>query len=53
MSQQNTKAAKNPGYREQYGIVVLCDDEAQQSALYEQLRALLVPQGHKLKLVVT
>ena len=47
------KDSKNPGYREQYGIVVLCRDEAQQSALYEKLRAQLVPLGHKIKLVVT
>lgn len=40
---------KNPGYREQYGVIVVCDDEAQQRAVYERLQA----QGLTLKVVVT
>lgn len=38
---------KNPGYREQFGVVVLCDDEANQRAVYDRLRA----EGLKLKVV--
>lgn len=52
MSQQ-TETTKNAGYREQYGIVIVCADEDKQRALYEELRANLVTQGHKIKLVVT
>jgi hypothetical protein len=40
---------KNPGYREQYGVIVVCDNETQQRAIYEQLHA----QGHRLKVVCT
>lgn len=53
MSQQNTDAAKNPGYREQYGVVIVCPDEARQRSLYERLHAELKPEGLKVKLVVT
>ncbi len=53
LSQTAIKDAKNPGYREQYGVVIVCPDEARQRALYERLHAELKPQGLKVKLVVT
>lgn len=40
---------KNPGYREQYGVIVLCESEAHQRAVYERLHAA----GHKLRVVTT
>ncbi len=40
---------KNPGYREQYGVIVLCDDEAHQKTIYERLAS----QGLKLRVVCT
>lgn len=40
---------KNAGYREQYGIVVICSDEAHQVELYERLKS----QGLTLKVVAT
>lgn len=45
-------AARAPGrngfvYRPRYGIIVLCDDEADQAAKYQQLQRA----GHKLKVV--
>ncbi len=40
---------KNPGYREQYGVIVLCESEAHQRAVYERLHA----DGHKLRVVTT
>jgi hypothetical protein len=36
-------------YSEQYGVIVLCDDEAHQQAVYEELQAA----GHKCRVVVT
>lgn len=36
-------------YREQYGVIVLCDDEQQQQAAYEDLTG----QGYKARVVVT
>lgn len=53
MSQTANPNAKNPGYREQYGVVIVCPSEARQRALYEQLHAQLRPEGLKIKLVVT
>lgn len=43
--------AKKPksAYREQYGIIILCDDETHQQRLYEKLKK----GGHKLRVVVT
>jgi hypothetical protein len=40
--------AKN-GYREQYGVIIICKDESEQKRLYEKL----LKQGHKLRVVVT
>lgn len=40
---------KNPGYREQYGVIVICDDEANQRAVYERLHG----EGFKLRVVTT
>lgn len=34
-------------YKEQYGIVVICDDENHQKATYEKLK----PLGYKMKVV--
>ena len=34
-------------YKEQYGVIVICQDEAEQSAIYNQLKAM----GLKLKVV--
>ena len=43
-------ALKKPSaYREQYGVIVLCDDEAHHRQVYEQLLA----QGHRCKVVAT
>ncbi|WP_198363715.1 hypothetical protein [Burkholderia ubonensis] len=44
--------AKQPGrngykYKQQYGVVVVCRDEAEQQAAYQALRK----QGYKLKVV--
>jgi len=36
-------------YSEQFGVIVLCDDEAHQQAVYDELSAA----GHKCKVVVT
>ncbi len=50
-----TKPTKKPRkvpaskYREQYGVIVLCDDEKHQKAIYDNLAL----QGLKLKVVVT
>ena len=44
-----TVDAKNPGYREQFGVIVLCENESDQKAIYERLHA----QGLKLKVVST
>ncbi len=40
---------KNPGYREQYGVIVLCEDEVHQRQIYERLHA----DGLRVKVVVT
>ena len=37
-------------YREQYGIIIVCPDEARQRSMFEALRALV---DCKLKVVVT
>lgn len=34
-------------YKEQYGVIVICDDEKQQQKVYERLLA----EGYKLKVV--
>lgn len=39
-----------PRYREQYGVIIVCPDEATQKRIFEGLQAL---GGLKLKLVVT
>jgi hypothetical protein len=36
-------------YKEQYGVIVICEDEAEQRKIYERL----TEQGHKCKVVVT
>ena len=36
-------------YREQYGVIVICDDECHQREVYADLE----PRGWKLKVVVT
>ncbi len=41
---------KGRRYREQYGVIAVCPDEASQRSLYEGLKDL---QGAKLKVVVT
>ncbi len=38
-----------PRWRPRWGVIALCDDEADQKALYEEL----LPKGRKLKLVRT
>ena len=40
--------AKN-GYREQYGVIVICKGEAHQKEVYENF----IKQGHKCRVVVT
>lgn len=40
---------KRPVWKPQWGVIALCRDEADQKALYEELR----PGGRKLKLVRT
>lgn len=39
-----------PRYREQYGVIVVCPDEAAQKKVYDGLQAIA---GAKLKVVVT
>lgn len=34
-------------YKEQYGVIIICDDEKQQQKVYERLLA----EGYKLKVV--
>ena len=36
-------------YREQYGVIVICENERHQRAVYEDLR----PRGWRLRVVVT
>jgi hypothetical protein len=45
-------AAKTPGrngykYKEQYGVIILCEDARAQEAVYHRLKA----QGYKLRVV--
>lgn len=42
-----------PRYREQYGIVIVCPDEAVQRAMFASLAALVQPHGCKLRVVCT
>jgi len=42
-------AVSNARYREQYGVIVICNDEAHQSRVYDTLRSL----GYACKVVVT
>lgn len=42
-------AVRRHRYREQYGVIVVCIDEAEQQAVYEELRG----RGWKLRVVVT
>ena len=42
------KPAKN-AYRQQYGVIVICRDEAHQRKVYDRLKA----RGHTLKVVTT
>ena len=41
---------KNERYREQYGVILVCADEATQKAVYEGLKGI---QTSKIKVVVT
>lgn len=40
---QQREADKTGGYSEQYGVIVVCDDEEHQAKVYEQLQALGLP----------
>lgn len=40
---------KNPGYREQYGVIVICRDERHQRRVYEALKS----DGHAVRVVTT
>ena len=42
-------ALKNAGYREQYGVIVICDGESQQKQAYRKL----FKAGYKCRVVVT
>lgn len=44
---KTTRMANNFKYQQQYGVIVICKDEAEQKAVYERLAA----QGLTLKVV--
>lgn len=45
-----TKAdLEKDGYREQYGVIIICKDEKHQKKIYGKLNS----QGHKCRVVVT
>lgn len=46
----STGIPKGSRYKAQYGVVIVCPDEAAQKSLYEGLKAVA---GSKLKVVVT
>lgn len=50
LPENSTGIPRGPRYKEQYGVIIVCPDEASQLATYEGLRALL---GCKFKVVVT
>lgn len=52
MHEEKRNTGKPPAkgaYRQQYGVIVICRDEAHQRKVYRQLRAA----GHTLKVVTT
>ena len=50
LPENSTGIPKGTRYKEQYGVLIVCPDEASQHAIYEGLRALL---DCKLKVLVT
>lgn len=50
LPENSTGIPKGNRYREQYGVIIVCPNEASQQATYEGLRALL---DCKFKVVVT
>jgi len=52
VAQPKTGGGKTPAksaYRQQYGVIVICRDEAHQKRVYRRLKS----RGHRLKVVTT
>ena len=49
MAERKPAEKKRDAYREQYGVIIICDDEAHQKRVYDDLRG----RGYRPRVVAT